>query len=237
MKRIICVGLFCMLTLTGCGEKIQNASISINNSENPVVLSVYNCEELEGREDTIKGSEIISNEKGNIVEVSTCSDFGDSFNGTYNLAAKGLKNSTICFDVDKQVDEFLDRPVTCGVNYYDLVMDGIAKDADKILITYGKNIELQGVTGDFSAFVYVLSKDSQLQFGQSMITVSGTVENTGNVALEWNGESFVLSANTEITNCKAVTENNERTEEFVDEADGARTAFEITVSDGKPMIK
>ena len=237
MKRILCVGLFCVLMLTGCGEKIQNVSISIDNAENPVVLSVYNCEELEGKKDTIKGSEVTSNEKGNIIEVSSSSDFGDSFSGSYKAAANGLKNYKICFDVDKQVDEFWDRPVTCGVNYYDLVMNGAAKDADKILISYGKSIELQGVTGDFSAFVYVLSEDSSLQFGQSIITVSGTLEKTGNVTLECNGEKFILSANTEITNCKAVTENNERTEEFVDEADGARTAFEITVSDGKPMIK
>lgn len=234
-----------MTALAGCGlqsgepdtpseteKNIQHISLSIDEAENPVFVTVENCAELEGRKDMIRGSKVFSNEKGSIAEVFSCSDFGTAFFGSYDVSAEHLENATVCFGVSKQ--RYAD--ITCGVNYYDLIMDGSAKDCDSIRITYNKSVELQGVTGDFSVFLFTLSDRCPMQFDQAMITVSGTLAETGNVALTWDGERFTLKADTEITNCKAVTEISERTEEFIDEAETGGTVFEITVAEGKPTI-
>ncbi len=235
MKRkiVTCLSLIvCICTLAGCGQKIQNVSINIDHAENPVVLSVFHCKELEGKEDVIDASTITSNEKGNIVTVSTCFDWGDEFDGSYNASAKELKSAVFSFDVEAQ--EYYD--LVCGPNYYDLIMWGTVRDADKILITYGEEIELQGVTGDFSAFVYVLSDDCPMQFGQDIITVFGTLEETGNVVLSWDGEKFTLFSDKKITNCKAITEPSHRDEEFTTEAESTGTSFDISIVDGKPVF-
>ncbi len=248
MKRFIYL-LFtlviCVTAFAGCGQQsgeldnpseteqnIQHISLSIDEAENPVYVSVENCAELEGRKDMIRGSKVFSNEKGSIAEVFSCSDFGTAFFGSYDVSAVDLDKGTICFDVQKQRY----ANISCGVNYYDLIMDGEVKDCDSIRVTYNKNVELRGVTGDFSIFIFTLSDRCPMQFGQAMITVSGTIAETGNVELTWDGERFTLKADTEITNCKAVTEISNRTEEFIDEAESSGTMFEITVADGKPII-
>lgn len=245
LLSIILAFTLCISALTGCTifsentndptepeVNIQHVMLSIDEAENPVFVTVENCAELEGRKDMIRGSTVFGNDSGSIAEVFSCSDFGTAFFGSYDVTAEHLENATFCFGVSKQ--EY--APITCGVNYYDLIMDGTAMDCESIRITYSKSVELHGVTGDFSVFLFPLSDDCPMQFGQSMITVSGTLAETGNVALNWDGEKFTLEADTQISSCKAVTETSNRTEKFTDEAGADGAVFQITVTEGKPVI-
>lgn len=248
MKRLISLILvlvLCITAMAGCtsspestnpptetGVNIRHVMLSIDEAENAVALTVENCAELKGRKDMIRGTTVLGNEKGGISQVFSCSDFGTAYFGSYDVTAEHLENATFCFGVSEQ--EY--APITCGVNYYDLVMDGTAMDCESIRITYCKSVELQGVTGDFTIYLFLLSDDCPMQFGQAMITVSGSVADTANVSLVWDGEKFTLEADAEITNCKAVTENSDRTESFTAEAEAGGTAFQIVVTEGKPEI-
>lgn len=248
MKRllsIILVFTLCITAMAGCtnssentltptesGVNIQHVMLGINEAENAVSVTVENCAELEGRENMIRGTTVLGNINGSFAEVFSCSDFGTAFFGSYDVTAEHLENATFCFGVSKQ--EY--APITCGVNYYDLMMDGTATDCKSIRITYSKSVELLDVTGDFSIFLFPLSEDCPMQFGQSMITVSGSIADTGNVALNWNGDKFILEADTQISSCKAVTETSNRTEEFTAESGADGTVFQITVTEGKPVI-
>ena len=245
LLSIILVFTLCITAMAGCtnssenthtptesGVNIQHVMLGIDEAENAVSVTVENCAELEGREDMIRGTTVLGNINGSFAEVFSCSDFGTAFFGSYDVTAEHLENATFCFGVSKQ--EY--APITCGVNYYDLMMDGTATDCKSIRITYSKSVELLDVTGDFSIFLFPLSDDCPMQVGQSMITVSGSIADTGNVALNWNGEKFILEADAEITNCKVVTEVSDCTEQFTDEADAAGQVFQITVTEGKPVI-
>lgn len=248
MRRLVyllIMFVICMTVLVGCNHQnevsdnppeteknIQHVILNINEAENPVFVSVENCPELEGRKDMIDGTDIKSNNNGSIVKLFSCNDFNTAFFGSYEASAVDLDSGTICFDIQKQRYS----TVVCEVNYYDLIMNGEAKDCESILITYNEGVELRNITGEFSIFVFTLSDMCPMQFGQSMITVSGTVDETGNVVLNWDGEKFTLKSDTMISNCKAVTEEAQRTKEFIDTEPSTGTIYEIYVWNGIPII-
>lgn len=246
MKKLLFIILsllLCVAALAGCAvkddkpntaeENIQRVMVSLDDAEMPVYLTVENLPAFEGKKDMINASHVMSNEKGAIAKVNTCADFGSVFSGTYEVTGEHLEKATFCFKPYKQKLE----PITCGINYYDLMMDGTAIDCDSIAVTYGKSVVMKAVNSDFEIFIYTLSEDCEMQFGQSMITVSGSLAEPGTVDLSWDGTKFTLASDKTIADCKAVTEVSDRTEQYTADADIYGTAFEITVADGKPVIK
>lgn len=247
MKKMCCVLIvftLCVTALAGCGvndkdnqypseDNIQKVMVSIEDAEMPVYLTVENLPAFEGKKDMINGSHIKSNEKGSISKMNTCADFGSVFSGTYEVSGEHLEDAVFCFKPYPQKLE----PITCGINFYDLIMDGAALDCKSIAVTYGKSVELKAVNGEFKIFFYILSEKCEMQFGQSMITVSGSLSESGTVKLSWDGTKFTLVSDKTIADCKAVTEVSNRSEQYSADADICGTAFEIAVEEGKPVIK
>ncbi len=235
--------LLCASALAGCAvrnskpvtaeKNIQRVLADLENAELPVYLTVEKLPAFEGKKDMINASKVTGSEKGAIAKVNTCADFGTVFSGTYEVTGEHLEKAAFCFKPSKQKLE----PITCGVNYYDLIMDGTAIDCGSIAVTYGKSVELQAVNGDFKIFIFTLSDACPMQFGQAMITVSGSLAEPGAVNLSWDGTKFTLASDKAIADCKAVTEAADRSAKYSADADVCGTAFEITVADGKPAIK
>lgn len=249
MKKLFCILLtliLCVSALASCKDRtkddektvyeehnVKRCMINLDDAEMPIFLTAENHPDFEGKKDLINAAYVMSNNKGGIVKVNTCANYGNTYSGTYEVSGEHLEDATFCFELKEQIRQ----PIACSVNYYDHILQGSALNCDYILVTYGESVEMKGVTSDFEIFVYVFSDDCPLQFDESIITVSGNLAESGNINLEWKETKFTLISDIPIAACKAVAEVSNRSEQYAAEADAEGTEFEISVSDGKPVIK
>lgn len=144
-----------------------------------------------------------------------------------------LEKATVCFDVTPQ----LYSPLTCGVNYYDLIMNGTAVKCGRIEITYGEKITISGLIGDFSMFLFTLSDNCPMQFGCDMITISGVADSKSTVSLSWDGKTFILDADQQLTAVTVKAEPSDRKTNQIAECGDTAKNYRIKIVEGIPNIE
>lgn len=209
----------------------SEAILLIGKAENEVLVTVEENEKFESCWDTVLGAEVTHSGSGIIHEVFSCADFGSNFDGTYSVIGQNLKKSVFCFKAAPQKYD----PISCGVNYYDSILQGSAYDCGKIKIRYGESVVLEAVKGEFELYFFTLSASCPMQFGADMLTVSGSTEEYATVSLSWDGEAFFLVSDKEIMSCAVKTESADRTVENTAEADSG-FRYTIRLADGIPTI-
>ena len=252
MKVLVCVLLSAIFTLSGCtlnplltvpenanesesAEANAEVLLQIDHADGPVTISTEGSGEFEGCEDTIQGSKITHNGTTPLVAgVSTCADFGDHFGGSYSVFGNEntLKNTIFRFAPPEQRDE----AISCGVNYFDLIMRGDVLKCESVRILYGKQMILEQVSGEFSMMVFPLSDHCPLQFSAQMFTLNGSVEGIGTVSLVWDKDHFLLESEQPFSALEITTGSANHIEEQTVYAEGG-TSYEIRIADGAPVVQ
>lgn len=220
---LLCVGILsgCVLpvelptiqvTQPSAEHEIDRMLLDIEYAENPVFVRIEGSDAFTGQKDMIDATDVTGLEPGIVEEVMSCSDFGHYFSGTYLVTGKQLEDTTVSFERSSQLWE----PLYTGINYYDLIMYGKAMDCEEVQITYGKEVKLVNVTGDFSIFLFTLSDNCPMQFGCDIVTVEGTTEEPATLSLVWDGEKFQLYSDIPLAKLCVIAEPaNRQTEQYI----------------------
>lgn len=246
MKRILTAVMalaLCLAILTGCriviggttnqeGEhEIQRLLLTVDHAEQPVFVTIQGSKKFDGLKDMILGSDTMGLRERIIEEVVSCSDFGEFFSGNYSVSGSHLEMATVCFQRGTQKTE----PLVCGVNYYDLILQAGAMDAEEVFLTYGKSITQTRVKGDFSFLIFPLSENCPMRFDASRITITGTVRSPAEVSLNWDGEKFTLSSDSPLSDITIIAESSGQEEPGILEAGGACMTFPFRIANGMPV--
>lgn len=244
LTSLLTIAALCISLLSGCVFPIGNVTEPVDNheitvmqltlekAENPVCVRIDGSTEFEGLRDYINGSTVARMGARPIIsEVLRCADFGDHYGGSYTVKGNHLEDTTVCFQTRAQEWE----PITCGVNYYDLIVEASAKTCDEIHIAYGNEVTMTKVSGDFSIFLFTLSESSPMQVGVQMMEVSGTAEEGTTLSLIWDGTQFQLTADKALAAVRVVAEPYD--EELIQALDlpDSSTAYTFQFQDGVPV--
>ncbi len=214
--RLLPVLLAIGLLLTGCGtptadiesDAFDRLNLTVENSENPIQITVEGNPHFEGSVDTINASEITSTGKEIISAVRRCSDFDLCFDGTYEVSAPQVKEGRYILTTTgiQKAEE-----VTLGVNFYDLIMEASAKTVSSVKVGYMDSVELTGVSGSFEIFVFVLSEHMNWDIGPRRFTITGAVNDCSTLLLQWKSDHFELSSNVPVKKLSVVSTKTDGT--------------------------
>lgn len=236
----------CVFLLSGCVFPIGNVTtvepvdnhevtvmqLTLEKAENPVKVHIKGSEDFEGLKDIINGSTVARmGDKHLISEVLRCADFGDHYGGSYTVKGNHLENTTVCFQTRAQ--EW--GPITCGVNYYDLIVEASAMTCDEVHIAYGNEVTMTKVSGDFSIFLFTLSESSPMQFGAEMMEVFGTAEEGTTLSLTWDAEQFRLTADKRLAAVQVVAAPNDEELRNTLDLPESSGAYTFRFQDGVPV--
>lgn len=191
---------------------VNSVLATIDNAEGTVQLMVEGNEQLTGAVAEITG-DTVTHIGGQIIQSNhNVADWGGDpegayfFDGSYNITGSKLLQTRFCF-TRTQPQNF--DPLSCGVNFYDLIMkvEGFAYTGACVL--YGKELKAIEAEGIVSFLIFPISEEMKTVCGADMITLSCSVEKKCDIAVTWTGTEFSVESTGTISECMVMTEVGE----------------------------
>lgn len=224
-KSIIAMCLLAALTvspivMTGCdkNEKLGVSSTSDEESngiewalvaiksESDVDIFVSDHEAMNDLTGRVKGAEI----KGDLItQTTTCADFGDSFDATYDVKGEHLEDAVFHIKpVRQQTENFCNY----GMNYFELIQKISTKNCEEVSVKYKEMTNVTGQQGEFEIVLYPASKKLADKLGYSSITVKGdTGDKKCDITCKMTDDGFSFTS-TEILNVTVERATGEKDE-------------------------
>ena len=183
-------------------ENFQFLSFSVYNAETPLSIYTKNYKDFEGLKDTVSGSTITkTKEKGIIKSVSSASDFGRMYHGSYDIEGENVKNATYIVEgISNEYD-----PVEIGMNYYSSGLSVELIEADSIEYNYEKSILVNDIATD--CIVRFSNYDKALdlwRIGFNSIEFKFSITKETDIEIAWNEDHFDILSEEDIDNLSII---------------------------------
>lgn len=256
MKKLFSLLLTGVLLLTGCTFSIpedlavtvapqettspsigNSVMVDIENAEGTIVLTVNDNETFAGMSASITGSSITQDNGSIIDSIHSVADWGPGandayfFDGSYIVTGSNLDQSRFCFETTSS--QWYD-PLSCGINFYDLIMTAEGFAYSKASLVYSKEISVSGAEGTVSFIILPLSKEQKNAFTVNLFAFSCTANADTDIVLTWNGTNFEVNASKNISDCVSMIETD--TQKLSVSSDAPGTSFTITIGETPKII-
>ena len=213
-------------------ESLDAVLLDIRNMQNDVVVTVQNNTAFENAKATVHGKTITEDNGKIIDEIFSCAEFGHEYDASYSVKGKYLQYATYNFMPKAQSD----KPFTCGVNYYGMMMNASAYDCKKITIRYAECISLGDLTGEFEFFIAKYDNDTPMKFDAGMLIVSGKIDSTGVVTITRNGDDLILKSNEKMHGVEITTSSTNKENKKTVTSDVPANIYIIKIKNGIPSV-
>ena len=173
------------------GESLDWQILHIEQSEGPVQITASGCAAFEGKVDIINATEITGG--GIVSQVSTCADWGDHFDGSYDIEGEGSRAAR--YTITPMGKQRFD-PIQVGINYFDVILEASFMTADCAEIQLDGDITIKGLTGEFEFFIAAWNENGLWRVETPMTVVKGTLADAGNVTVSFSETGYTVSSTT-----------------------------------------
>lgn len=257
MKKYIAVLLVGIMLISGCsftppdketepgttstestGATIEgNVLVSIGHAEGTIELAVENNDffedskaEITGETITQTGNQIVHG-KHNVADWGAGLDGAHFFDGSYNVAGPNLNDSRFRFIPTRKQDF---NPLSCGVNYYDLILKVEGFTYTEASVLYGKEMCAYGAENTVSFLIFPISEAMKETFCADLITISCSVNAVSDVSLTLSGATLNITSTSTIEECMVMTEADG--EGFIKNANTPACGYQISIENEPEII-